>query len=244
MSHELRTPLGFVKGYATTLLLPDGLSDPETSQRCLRVIVEASDELEELVGNLLDMSKIGAGVLTVDPQPVELHSLAKAAVERVRVRTGEDRVRIAVPSALPPVLADAHLIEQVLYNLLDNAVKYSPEGGPVTVEAKASGDSVVVSVSDQGLGIPKEEASTLFERFRRGESARKRRIGGSGLGLAICKGIVEAHGGRIWVASPAPGRPRESANPGSVVSFTLPLAPDPARWAARRQVAGSSGGKQ
>jgi signal transduction histidine kinase len=127
----------------------------------------------------------------------------------------------------------------VLYNLLDNAVKYSPEGGQVVVEAKLSGDFAVVGVSDEGLGIPEEERGTLFERFRRGVSARKRGIGGSGLGLAICKGIVEAHGGTIWVESPAPGRSRESANPGSVVSFTLPLA-SAAAWEGRQRLVSGS----
>lgn len=221
VSHELRTPLGYIKGYASTLLLPDGPRDEETTRRCLRVIVEASDELQELVDNLLDMSKIGAGVLSVEPRPVRLGALARAAVERARVRARGHRLRVAVPAHLPLVAADAHRVEQVLYNLLDNAIKYSPEGGRVTIAAQADGAEVLVSVSDEGLGIPSEELGEIFERFHRGRTARSRHIGGSGLGLAICKGIIEAHGGRVWAESPAPGR-APGASPGTVVRFTLP----------------------
>ncbi|MBI4494083.1 MAG: PAS domain S-box protein [Chloroflexi bacterium] len=221
VSHELRTPLSFVKGYASTLLLPDGPRDEATTRRCLQVIVEASDELQELVDNLLDMSRIGAGALSVEPQPVRLEVLARAAVERARVRAQGHRVQVAVTAGLPLVSADPHRIEQVLYNLLDNAIKYSPEGGRVTIAAEAAAAEVLVSVADEGLGIPPEEMSGLFERFHRGKTARARHIGGSGLGLAICKGIVAAHGGCIWAESPVPGRP-PGALPGTVICFTLP----------------------
>ncbi len=223
VSHELRTPLGYIKGYATTLLLPDAPQDEKTTRRCLEVIVEASDEIQELVGNLLDMSKIGAGVLSVEPRPVRLSSLARAAVERLRVRTRGHRLRVAVPAHLPLVAADAHRTEQVLYNLIDNAIKYSPDGGRISIAAVAKGNEVEVSVADQGMGIPSDELGQLFSRFHRGRAARTRAIGGSGLGLAICKGIVEAHGGRIWAESPVPGRP-PGATPGTVLRFTLPVA--------------------
>lgn len=223
VSHELRTPLGYIKGYATTLLLPDAPQDEKTTRRCLEVIVEASDEIQELVGNLLDMSKIGAGVLSVEPRPVRLSSLARAAVERLRVRTRGHRLRVAVPAYLPLAAADPHRTEQVLYNLIDNAIKYSPGGGRIAITAEAKGNEVEVSVADEGLGIPSDELGQLFSRFHRGKAARTRAIGGSGLGLAICKGIVEAHGGRIWAESPVPGRP-EGATPGTVLRFTLRVA--------------------
>lgn len=230
VSHELRSPLGAIKGYATTLLLPDGLRDAETTLRCLRIVVEASDELQELVDNLLDMSKISAGVFEVVTQPIRVARLAHAAAERVRSRS--HRLRVAVPANLPAVSADPHRIEQVLYNLLDNAIKYSPDGGRISIAAEVAGDQIVVGVADEGLGIPPEELGGLFEHFHRGKTARTRQIGGSGLGLAICKGIVEAHGGRIWAESPAPGR-AEHAAPGTLVRFTLPIAAGPCRPARR-----------
>lgn len=232
VSHELRTPLGYVKGYATTLLLPDAPQDEDTTRHCLQVIVEASDELQELVDNLLDMSKIGAGVLTVEPRPVGLGALARAAVERAPAQTSTHRLRVAIPARLPAVMADPRRIEQVLFNLVDNAIKYSPNGGQVTIAAAATETEVIVSVTDEGLGIPQEELRQLFERFHRGKSTRERHISGSGLGLAICKGIVEAHGGRIWIDSPAPGR-RAGKAPGTVVRFTLSLAPRAAEPARR-----------
>jgi PAS domain S-box-containing protein len=223
VSHELRTPLGFIMGYGTTLLLPDAPDDRAETRRCVQVMVDASKELQELVDNLLDMTKIGARSLSVTPEPVRLDRLVRAAVERIRIRSGAHRFTVSIPRSLPAVEADAHRIEQVLYNLLDNAIKYSPDGGRVDVRAIASGDEVTVSVIDEGLGIPADELPSLFERFHRGKGARSRGIGGTGLGLAICRGIVLAHGGRIWAASPAldhrSGEPR-----GTAIRFTLPLA--------------------
>ncbi len=160
----------------------------------------------------------------MEPRPVGLGLLARAAVERARVQNSTHRLRVAVPARLPAVMADPRRIEQVLYNLVDNAIKYSPNGGHVTVAAAATDAEVIVSVTDEGLGIPREELGQLFERFHRGKSTRERHISGSGLGLAICKGIVEAHGGRIWIDSPVPDQ-GEGKAPGTVMCFTLPLAP-------------------
>lgn len=223
ISHELRTPLGFIKGYALTPLLPDAPDDPATVRHCLKVIAEASDELEELVGNLLDMTKIGAGSLSVSPAPTELRPLVTAALERSRLRSQEHQWRTLIPASLPPVLADVHRVEQVLYNLLDNAAKYSPDGGRIAVTAERAGAEVVVSVVDQGMGVPADEVPTLFERFHRGRLAREQGIGGTGLGLAICKGIVEAHGGRIWAESPVAAS-RPAVSHGTAIRFTLPVA--------------------
>jgi PAS domain S-box-containing protein len=236
VSHELRTPLGFIMGYGTTLLLPDAPDDKTETRRCVQVIVDASKELQELVDNLLDMTKIGAGSLDVTPKPVRLDGLVRSAVERIRIRGQAHRFDTSVPRSLPAVAADAHRIEQVLYNLLDNAIKYSPDGGHVEMRAALSDGEVVVSVIDEGLGIPADELPTLFERFHRGKGARSRGIGGTGLGLAICRGIVVAHGGRIWAESPAPdhrsGQPR-----GTAIRFTLPLAHASAPQAAAREMA-------
>ncbi len=223
VSHELRTPLGFIMGYATTLLLPDAPDDRAAMRRCLEVIVDASNELKELVDNLLDMTKIGAGSLSVSPRAARLGPLAHGAVERIRTRGQGHRFSTVIPPSLPAVMADAHRVEQVLYNLLDNAIKYSPDGGRITVRAAAKGGEVVVSVLDEGLGVPAEELPLLFERFHRGQVARARGIGGTGLGLAICKGIVEAHRGRIWAESPPVGEPRPHRS-GTAIRFTLPIA--------------------
>ncbi len=223
VSHELRTPLGFIMGYATTLLLPDAPDDRAATRRCAQVIADASEELKELVDNLLDMTKIGAGSLSVSSNAVRLGPLARAAVERIRVRAQGHRFLTALPSSLPLVLADAHRVEQVLYNLLDNAIKYSPDGGRITVRAVARDDEVMMSVLDEGLGITAEELPTLFQRFHRGDVARSRGIGGTGLGLAICKGIVEAHGGRIWAESPPPEA--HDRRQGTAIRFTLPISP-------------------
>ncbi|HZC31635.1 MAG TPA: ATP-binding protein, partial [Gaiellaceae bacterium] len=201
VSHELRTPLGFIMGYATSLLLPDAPQDRATTRRFLGVIAESSRELEQLVDDLLDMTKIGSGTLSVAPRPTRLGPLVRAAIDRARVRGPRHRFVRSVPGSLPLVLGDPRRIEQVLYDLLDNAIKYSPEGGTITVSAVRSADEVTVSVIDQGLGIRPEELVAVFERFHRGRVARSRGIAGSGLGLAICKGIVEAHGGRIWAES-------------------------------------------
>jgi signal transduction histidine kinase len=224
VAHELRTPLGCIKGYATTLLLPDGLEQEGITRRGLEVIAAASDELQELVDHLLDATKISAGALDVHPAPVRLRPLALAAVERVRPRAVRHDFCVSVGTRLPAVYADPRRVEQVLYNLLDNAVKYSPERGRITVAAEAGAAEVCVGVADQGIGIPTDLLGGLFERFRREATARTRGIAGTGLGLAICKGIVEAHGGRIWAASPASGR-RSGVRPGAVVRFTLPLVP-------------------
>ena len=233
VSHELRTPLGFIMGYGTTLLLPDAPDDRAETRRCVQVMVDASKELQELVDNLLDMTKIGAGSLSVSPEPVRLDGLVRSAVERIRIRGLTHRFDASVPRSLPVVGADIHRIGQVLYNLLDNAIKYSPDGGHVEVHAAASDSEVVVSVIDEGLGIPADELPTLFERFHRGKGARSRGIGGTGLGLAICRGIVIAHGGRIWAESPAPDH-RSGPPRGTAIRFTLPIAP---RMSARQRAA-------
>ena len=221
VSHELRSPLGSIMGYATSLLLPDAPDDRATMRRCVEVIAEASEELKELVDDLLDMTKIGSGSLSVSPDATELGPLVSAAVERIRLRGPVHRFVTAIPASLPWVLADARRIEQVLHNLLDNAIKYSPDGGVVRVDAAAQDGHVVVSVTDEGLGIRSEELTSVFERFHRGRSARMRGIAGTGLGLAICKGIVEAHGGRIWAESPPSGN---GAGRGSALRFTVPVA--------------------
>ncbi|MBI3965005.1 MAG: PAS domain S-box protein [Chloroflexi bacterium] len=223
ISHELRTPLGVVKGYATTLLLPDGPDDAKTRRHCLRIIAGACDELQKLVDNLLDISRLRAGAFEVELRPVRLETLVDEIVSRQGAYDPRPPVDVAIPAGLPRVLADPRRLEQVFTNLLDNAYKYSTEGGRVTIEAEAGDGEVIVSIADEGMGVPAEELERMFERFHRGKNGRILGIGGAGLGLAIAKEIVSAHGGRIWAESPVPGRAL-SAPPGTVFRFTLPAA--------------------
>jgi signal transduction histidine kinase len=221
--HELRSPLGCIKGYVSALLSPGGLDDERTARRWLAVIEDASDELNELVQRLFELAKAGAAALDVHPQPVGLPSLVRAAIERLGPRLRNRSIAMAIPPRLPLVSADPRRIEQVLANVLDNAVKYSPDTGKVTVTTVMTTGHVIVSVADEGIGVPPALLRELFQRYRREQTARTAGIEGTGLGLAICRGIVEAHGGRIWVESPVPGREADPC-PGTIVSFTLPLA--------------------
>lgn len=223
ITHELQSPLGFIKGYATTLLRPHADFDEKTRREFLEIINEESDSLSALIDDLLDVSRIEAGALAIEKQPVPLAKLMRRSVERVRAKLDRHDLILRLPARLPPVEADPQRLEQVLRNLLDNAVKYSPEGGTVTLSAWAQEGSVVVSVADQGIGILSEEQGRVFERFYRATGAASASRRGVGLGLSICRGIVEAHGGRIWLESQL-GR-------GTTVYFSIPVGqgtPSPA----------------
>jgi two-component system sensor histidine kinase KdpD len=214
VSHELRTPLASIKGFATTLLRQDVDWDETTRREFLAIIDEESDRLSELIGNLLDMSRIEAGTLRVEPEPMDVQPLIKETVAKYQVLTREHRLQAHFPKALPSVWGDPRRVRQVLRNLVENAVKYSPGGGRITVSTGLRGEEVQVSVSDQGLGIEPEHLKHVFDRFYQVDSASTRQVGGSGLGLSICKAIIEAHHGQIWAES--------QVGVGSVFHFTLP----------------------
>ena len=216
VSHELRTPLASIKGFATTLLRDDVQWDPATQREFLQIIDQEADRLSELIANLLAMSRLEAGVLRMDLDRVELPPLIEQVLEEMQPRGEGHTLAADVPATLPTVWADGRRVRQVLHNLIENALKYS-SGGEVTVRARCEGNAVQVSVSDQGIGIAPDQLERIFERFYQADSATTRRAGGVGLGLSICKGIVEAHGGRIWAES-TPGR-------GSTFHFTLPMEP-------------------
>ena len=215
VSHELRTPLASIKGFATTLLRQDVHWDEASRREFLSIIDEESDRLSELISNLLDMSRIEAGTLRVEPEPTDLLPIIDGTVSEFQVMTREHPFQTHLPPSLPLVWADPRRARQVLRNLVENAVKYSPEGGPVTIAARVGAGTVEISVSDQGLGMDSAHLDRIFDRFYQVDSASTRKVGGSGLGLSICKAIVEAHGGRIWAES-QPGL-------GSTFHFTLPL---------------------
>ncbi|MBI4334501.1 MAG: HAMP domain-containing protein [Chloroflexi bacterium] len=215
ISHELRTPLGFIKGYITTLLRPELRPSKETQKEFLEIIREETEKLQALVENLLDTSRIQAGSFTIDKIPVNMLELTRKATEKAQVMTRLHSLAYEFDPLLPLIRGDPQRLEQVLQNLLDNAVKYSPGGGKITVSGVLENEDLVVSVADEGQGIPAEELDRIFIPFYRVRSGDGNTVRGVGLGLSICKAIVEAHGGRIWAESDR-GR-------GSVFRFALPL---------------------
>lgn len=216
VSHELRTPLASIKGFATTLLRDDVDWDDESRREFLSIIDEESDRLTELIGNLLDMSRVEAGALRMEVEPTPLRPLIEETANEFQMMTHNYQFLVMLPSRLPAVMADPRRTRQVLRNLVENAVKYTPQAGPITIAAQVIPGFVQISVTDQGIGIEAEQLESIFDRFYQVDSASTRKVGGSGLGLSICKAIIEAHGGRIWAES----QPRA----GSTFHFTLPQA--------------------
>jgi two-component system phosphate regulon sensor histidine kinase PhoR len=218
VSHELRTPLTAIQGFAETLL-GSALEDPQNNCRFLEIIRSHAVRLGRLTDDLLKLSRIEAGKLEVAIQPISLIDAIESCVETTRIRAGEKQLSLKVncPNGLPPVRAHEALLREVLQNLLDNAVQYTPPGGRIDVSAAVEDGHAVVTVSDNGIGIPIADQERIFERFYRVDAARSREVGGTGLGLAIAKHIVEAHGGRIWVES--------AIGQGSKFHFSIPLAP-------------------
>ncbi|MFQ5873533.1 MAG: sensor histidine kinase [Dehalococcoidia bacterium] len=217
VSHELRTPLGFIKGYATTLLRDDIPVDPDIRLEFLHVIDEETEKLQRMIDDLLDASRLQARRLQMRLGPVSLRELLENALRKVASRLAQAGhvLEPRLPLNDTKVIADAGRIEQVLHNLLDNAMRYSDSGSGIEVEAVIQDQYVLVSVKDHGDGIPAQEQERIFESFYRGVNSRRRSAGGTGLGLPICRGIIESHGGELWVES--------SAGVGSTFMFTLPL---------------------
>ncbi len=214
ISHELKTPVALIKGYAGTLRREDAKWDVTTVRESATVIEEEADRLTQLINNLLDASRLQAGGLKLNLGDVALDRIAARLVDKFRTQTDQHTLSAEFAPDFPVIQADAARLEQVLSNLISNAIKYSPKGGAVRVTGRARPDEVTVCVSDEGIGIPIEEQDRIFERFYRVEDALSRRTAGSGLGLYLAKAVIDAHGGRIWVES-APGR-------GATFSFALP----------------------
>lgn len=214
ISHELQTPIAIIKGYASTLARAEARLDQETLRSRLQAIEEEADRLNKLVGNLLYASRIQAGGLQMDIAPLDLSSLIQTVSLRLRVKSPDVTVKLDLPPHLPAVMADPDRIEEVLQNLLDNAVKYSPKQRVITVAARATSDEVIVSIGDEGMGISLRDQEQIFDRFYQVGSSMSHSIQGAGLGLYICRSIIEAHGGQIWVQS--------ALHEGSTFSFSLP----------------------
>jgi len=218
VSHELRTPLTAIHGYVETLL-GGALEEPGNARRFLEIVHRQTERLGRLIDDLTDLSNIELGKVTLRLAPTLLDEVIDSALAVVlpRARTQGVAINVAVPAGLPPVEADHDRLAQILINLVDNAVKYTPRGGQVTIRAAASGPAVMeVLVGDTGVGIPAADLPRITERFYRVDKARSRELGGTGLGLAIVKHLVLAHGGELTIDS--------ALGEGTTVRFTLPLA--------------------
>jgi PAS domain S-box-containing protein len=216
ISHELRTPLTSIKGFATTLLARDVTWDEASQQDFLATIDAEADKLTEMIDQLLDLSRLEAGSLRINPELHQVADILVAATAQLGMLAQRHRLSIDLPADLPPIRVDQQRIAQVLLNLVGNAAKYSPPGTPIALQIRSLDGLVQFDVIDQGQGISPEDRPFVFEAFRRGSDERSRRSKGAGLGLAICKGLVEAHGGRIWI--------QERPGPGTTISFILPAA--------------------
>ena len=224
VSHELRTPLTSIRGSASTLLEEEAEFEPAERREFYRIIHEQAGHMRGLIGDLLDAGRIEAGTLSVAPEPSEVAALVDRARNMFLSGGARHSVLIDLPGDLPPVMADRRRIAQVLNNLLANAARHSPESAPIRVSAERDGVHVAVSVSDEGKGIAPELLPQLFRRFAGGA---ERAISGTGLGLVICRGLVEAHGGRIRAESGGAGR-------GARLTFTLPVTEAPATSSSAR----------
>ena len=215
LAHEMRTPLTSIKGYSTALLEEEVTLSPETQKEFLEIIDEGCDVLQDLIHDLLESSIIDAGLLKLELQPVMLPRLTKHVIDEIAHHSQHHRFLVDFPKHFPIVDADPNRIAQVLRNLLDNALKYSPQGGLIVVRGEVGEDEVIISVADQGLGLAPEHLNQLFDKYFRAQAGLSLNAAGSGLGLPISYTIVESHRGRIWAES--------QLGQGSTFYFTIPL---------------------
>jgi signal transduction histidine kinase len=215
VSHELRTPLTTIRGGSTMLLRDAERLDEETKTDILTDMSQESNRLAILIENMVQLAHIRAGRLTMETEPVHVRSAIDGAIAAERQQLGERECLVDCAPGLVAA-ADPRSLDQVLRNLLHNAMKYSPDGSPIDIQATGDGAMVTIAVRDYGIGIPEADLPHVFERFRRAGTVEARRIPGMGLGLYLCRELIEAHGGRIWIESPSGG--------GTSVAFSLPAA--------------------
>jgi len=214
LSHELRMPLSTIKGYTTALQLDEVIWSEEKRQEFLHLVDQECDNMQVMLKDILDSSLIDVDRLTVERQPMRLQHLAREVAAEIQ-RYGESyRPVVDFPTDFPIVEADPHWIKQVFRNVIDNAIKYSPQGGVIVIKGEVRQTDVVISIADQGIGISPEDLIPLFEKFFRVRTAAGLHVSGTGLGLPIARAIVEAHKGRIWAES--------KLGQGTTVNFSLP----------------------
>ena len=217
ISHDLRTPLAAIVG-ASSSLMEEGASLSSAARRALgRDILESSRRMSELMDKVLDMARLQSGVIELKREWYPLEEIVGAALGQLKGRLSDHRVGVELPADLPWISVDARLLEQVLLNLIENALKYSPAGTLILISAERGGDSISVEVADQGPGLPAGAEEQVFEKFY--QARPEHAAGGAGLGLAICRTIVDAHGGSIRAASRPDG--------GASFLFTLPVQGQP-----------------
>ncbi|HEY78084.1 MAG TPA: PAS domain S-box protein [Dehalococcoidia bacterium] len=215
VSHELRSPMTVITGAINTVLTESERLSPAETRQLLKDAALESESLSHMLGNLLELSRVQANRLSLFTEAISVRKVIEDTVDNIKRRSSVHHFITDLPEKLPPVYADELRLERILYNLLENAVKYSPQGGDIKVSVQADKERLIIGVSDQGVGISASDQARLFEPFQRLEESRPDVTGGVGLGLMVCRRLVEAHGGQIWVES-EPGR-------GSTFFFTLPL---------------------
>ncbi len=216
VSHELRSPLTVITGAVNTALTEGERLSPEETHQLLQDAALEAESLSHMLGNLLELSRMQANRLFLHAETISVSKVIQEAIEEIKRQSSAHQFVVDLPRKLPPVEADELRLERILYNLLENAVKYSPQGGEIRVKVRPQEKHLVIAVSDQGIGISPSDQTKLFAPFQRIEDSRLDGVKGAGLGLLVCRRLVEAHGGRIWVES-EPGR-------GSTFFFTMPLS--------------------
>ncbi len=215
VSHDLRTPLSSIKAAASSLLQEDVQWDEEARRSFATSIEREADRLNRLVGNLLDMSRIEGGALQPEKEWYPIEELIHDVVSNVQARSNDHPITVTTADGLPPVQLDYLQMDQVLTNLLENAIRYTPVGTPIEVRACVQDNLMLLSIADRGPGIPHGDEERIFDKFYSVADGKRKKRQGFGLGLAVCRGLVEAHGGRIWAENRKDG--------GAIFFFTLPL---------------------
>lgn len=213
ISHDLKTPLVSITGALTTLLDKKSNLDEQRKNELLKTSYEESDRLNRIVNNLLDMTKMESGVLRISKKLCDLKDLIGACLEQLKDKIGSRDIKIVIPQDFPEIAVDFPFILKAFFNVIDNALKYSPDGSPVEIHATLAQSKAHVKIQDYGIGISREDLKRIFEKFYRVE--RSQNVLGTGLGLCISKGIIEAHGGQISVES--------TLGKGSIFTVELPL---------------------
>ena len=215
LSHDMRTPLSSIKGYATTLLREDVSWDVETQREFLKIIIEETDFLESLISKLLESTTLSLkGEIELNKKPISLPQMIKRILNDAIYQNKQHTFHVLIPEPFPLVNADALLIERVLRNLIENAVKYSMANTLLVIKGEITFDEVIISIADQGIGIDEEHLNMLFEKFFRVNNGTDEQNKGLGLGLPMARQIIISHGGRIWAKS--------KPNEGAIFYFSLP----------------------